>query len=204
MRCSHCLQTWYQQMISGNNRGVFSYSRVLRVGHHFRHGPDLHTGIYRSMISEWRQQLKIANLWQHQAFRHGPLSLYIYWTASCVLCMRNTFLCTTVFLVGPHAMCPFGTADWLNWLWAFIIYTMFLIKKKKCKKSLVASAVSSVALHGLPEADHCSLNTEPGIAKLVALFHHLHQIVDSSWQFSPDISPKDCFKYGKFWGVDNF
>ena len=47
-------------------------------------------------------------------------------------------------------VCPFGMADCLNRLRAFIMYTAFLIKKKKCKKSWVASAASSVALHGLP------------------------------------------------------
>ena len=47
-------------------------------------------------------------------------------------------------------------------------------------------------------------NTEPEIAKAVALFHHSHRIVDSSRQSSPGISPKDFFKYGKFEGVDNF
>ena len=29
-------------------------------------------------------------------------------------------------------------------------------------------------------------------------------LVDSSWQSPPDISLKDCFKYSKFSGVDNF
>ena len=57
---------------------------------------------------------------------------------------------TTVFLVPPYAVCPFGMADWLNWLRAFIIYTVLLIKKKKCEKSSVASAALSVALCGLP------------------------------------------------------
>ena len=47
-------------------------------------------------------------------------------------------------------------------------------------------------------------NTEPGIAKPVTLFHHSHRIVESSRQSPPCISPKDCFKYGKFRGVDNF
>ena len=47
-------------------------------------------------------------------------------------------------------------------------------------------------------------NTEPGTAKLFALFHHLHRIVDFSQQSSPHISPKDCFKYVKFWGAENF
>ena len=69
-----------------------------------------------------------------QTFKHGPLSR------------------TMVFLVGPH---PFEMADWLNGLQTFIIYTVFLIKKKKCKDSSVASAASSVELHGWPKADHC-------------------------------------------------
>ena len=59
-----------------------------------------------------------------------------------------------------HVQCAFGMADWLNRLRAFIIYTVFLIKKKKCKKSTVSSAASSVALHGLPKADHCGQRIE--------------------------------------------
>ena len=42
-----------------------------------------------------------------------------------------------------------GVTVW-NWLRAFIIYTVLLIKKKKCEKSSVASAALSVALCGLP------------------------------------------------------
>ena len=57
-------------------------------------------------------------------------------------------------------MCPFGMADGLNRLQAFIAYTVFLIKKKKCKKSSVASAASAVALHGLPEVNHCGQRIE--------------------------------------------
>ena len=147
------------------------------------------------MISEWRWHSKSAGLWQYQTFRHG----LIYWTASSA--MQEKY-----FLLGPHAVCPFGIADWLNRLRAFIIYTVFLIKKKKCKKSSVASAASSIALHGLPKQITAGRgsNTEPGIAKPVALFHHSHRIVDSSRQSSPNISPKDCFKCSKFWGVDNY
>ena len=32
-----------------------------------------------------------------------------------------------------HTVCPFGMANWLNRLRAFIIYIVFSIKKKKCK-----------------------------------------------------------------------
>ena len=35
-----------------------------------------------------------------------------------------------------HIRCAFGMADWLNRLRAFIIYIMFLIKKKKCKTNI--------------------------------------------------------------------
>ena len=122
------------------------------------------------------------------------------------LCAKNAsfsfffFPRTTVFLVGPHAVCPFGMADWLNRLRAFIIYTAFLIKKKKCKKKIIGSL-----LHYQKQITASrGSNTEPEIVKLIALFHHMHQIVDSSQQSSPGISPKDCFKYAKFWGVDNF
>ena len=71
---------------------------------------------------------------------------------------------------------------------------MFLIKKKKRKKSSVASAPSSVAFHGLITTEKqitagSGSNTEPEKAKPVALFHHSHPIVDSisSPQSSPDI-----------------
>ena len=128
----------------------------------------------------------------------SDLQAWTYTIQDCqmTLCARNTsfffffFPRTTVFLAGPHAVCPFGMADWLNRLRAFIIYTVFLINKKKCKKN------KNIASRGS--------NTEPGIAKPVALFHHSHRIVDSSRQSSPGISPKDCFKCGKFWGIHNF
>ena len=60
---------------------------------------------------------------------------------------------TNVFVSRQHPVCPFETADWLNRLQAFIIYTVFLTKKNKISKILVATAASSVALHGLPKAD---------------------------------------------------
>ena len=41
-------------------------------------------------------------------------------------------------------------------------------------------------------------NTEPGIARPVALVYHSNRIGDSSRQSSPGISPKGSFKYGKF------
>jgi len=114
-----------------------------------------------SMISEWRWQSKSAGLWPYQTFRYGPM---LYWTARWRYALEAIFflLRTAVFLAGPHVVCLFGMVDCLNWLPAFIIYTVFLIKKKKCKtkKSLVASAASSVALHGLPEADHCEQRIE--------------------------------------------
>ena len=140
---------------------IIRRSEAPAVGHQFRYGL---LSLYMSMIS-W--QSKSTGLWQYQTFRHGPR---LYWTARCALCARNTFLFlfpphTTVFLAGPHVVCPFGMVDWLNLgLRAFIIYIMFLIKKKKCKKKTsVASATASlVVLHGLPEADHCKQRIEYG------------------------------------------
>ena len=126
---------------------IIQKSEVPWVGHHFRHGFDLYTGTHTHTHTHWRRQSKSAGLWQYQTFRHGPI---LYWTASCALCARNTFFLSFFayygLLVGPHAVCPFGMEDWLNRLRAFIIYTVFLITKKKCKKSSAASAASSVAL----------------------------------------------------------
>ena len=50
----------------------------------------------------------------------------------------------------------------MNRLRAFVIYTVFLIKKKKCKIiiSTIASAASSAALRGLPEADYRLLQNQ--------------------------------------------
>ena len=70
------------------------------------------------------------------------------WPASGALCAENTFFSrATVIMSSQHPVCPFGMADWLNRPRAFIIYTVVLIRKKKCKKSSVATVASSVALH---------------------------------------------------------
>ena len=87
-------------------------------------------------------------------------------------------------------MCPFGMADCLNRLRAFIIYTAFLIKLKKCKKSSgVFCSASWLTIENQITAGKGS-NTGPGIVKPVVLFHHSHRIVDNSRRSSPDISPK--------------
>ena len=141
------------------------------------------------MISEWRRQSKSAGLWQYQTFRHGPR---LHWTVKCALCARNTFL---FLLFSFHILWSFWRGhmwrvclewrtDWIDCEHSLFTLCSWLRRRKvKIKKSLVASAASSVAL---------------------ALFHHSHRIVDSSWQSSPCISPKDCFKHSKFWGVNNF
>ena len=67
-------------------------------------------------------------------------------------------------LGGATCVSQFGMADWLNRLRAFIFYTVLLIKKKKWKKLSVASAASSVALHGLPLRSR-SLRAEDRIQK---------------------------------------
>ena len=96
------------------------------------------------------------------------------------------------FFFSRTTVCPFGMADGLNRLRVFIIYTVFFIKKKNCKiKSSVASAASSLALHGLPKADHCrqrgeyrTRNSETGCSI------PSHWTVDSSRQSSAEMSPK--------------
>ena len=111
----------------------------------------------------------------------SDLQAWTYTILDCQMALytRNTFFFfffysrVLVFLAGPHAMCLFGMADWLNRLWVFIIYTAFLIKKKKRKnknkfKKIIGSLcwltllthTSSGALHGLPEADHCKQRIE--------------------------------------------
>ena len=57
----------------------------------------------------------------------------LYWTARCALCARNTSFSFSLrgyygLSGGAHVVYPFGMADWLNRLRAFINYTVFLIK----------------------------------------------------------------------------
>ena len=68
--------------------------------------------------------------------------------------------------------------DWIDCERFLSVYTVFLTKRKKCKKVLVATIASSVVLHSLPKADAGrGSNTKPGIAKPVDPFHHSHRIV---------------------------
>ena len=142
---------------------------------------------------------------------------YMILDCQMALCARNTLFFFSLAYYGLFggATCrgPFGMAEWLNRLRAFIIYTVLLIKKKKCKKKIkkicslccIVSNVSWLTRSRSLRLNRGRSNTEPGIAKPVTLFrHHSHRIVDSSRQSSPGISPKDCFKYGKFWSVNNF
>ena len=60
----------------------------------------------------------------------------------------------------------------------------------------IATAVSSVALRGLPIVDAGrGSNTEPGIAMQVAPLHHLHRTAVKNLL---QTFTEDCFKYGKF------
>ncbi len=160
---------------------------------------------------EKRWSVTVSNL---QAWTYTILDcqlfFFFFFFFFCFFFFFFFFFC---FFLLLFAVCPFRMEDWLNRLQAFIIYTVFSIKQKCddyflifcCCCWSVASAASSVALHGLPEADHCgqrieykTRNSEAGCS-IVS-----YRIADSSRQSSPGISPKDCFKYGKFWGVDNF
>ena len=84
-----------------------------------------------------------------------------------------------------------------------LLFTPCSWLRRNVKKKNISSLCCFMAYQKQITASR-GLNTKPGIAKPVALFHHSHRIVDSSWQSSPGISSKDCFKYGKFWGVNNF
>ena len=127
-------------------------SEAPAVGHHCRH---------RLRVHDFRMEAAVEKCW---SVTISDLQAWTYtildWQMA--LCARNTFFLSFAyhFLAGPHAVCPFGMADWLNRLRAFIIYTVFLIKNKNVKKSSVASVASSVTLHGLPEADHCEQRIE--------------------------------------------
>ena len=164
------------------------------------------------MISEWRRQSKSAGLWhwQYQTFEHGSI---LCWTARWRYALETPLsLSLSLFHVlrsfwRGHMRCVRleWRTDWIDCERSLFTPCSWL-RRRNVKNPSVASAASSVALHGLPEADHCEQRIEyrTRIAKPVTLFHHSHRIVDSSQQSSPSISPKNCFKYGKFWGVDNF
>ena len=159
------------------------------VGHHFRHGLDLNTGTYMSMISEWRRQRWSVTVSDMQA-----------WTCTLDCQLRAMRENPPPPPLHPGVLRSFlggATCGVSVWKGGLSRLRAFLIKKKKCKKSSAASAASSVALRSLPEADHCgqrieyrTRNREAGCA--------VPSLVDSSSQSSPDISPKDCFKYRKF------
>ena len=108
----------------------------------------------------------------------SDLQAWSYTKLDCqtTLCARNTSFFrprTTVFLAGPHAVCIRleWRTDWIDCERSSFTPCSWLRRrnerkkskkkeKKKKKKSSVASAASSVALHGLPEADHCEQKIE--------------------------------------------
>ena len=93
---------------------------------------------------------------QYQTFRHGPI---LYWTARWRYALEtlfSSFFLTYYDLFG-RATC--GVSIWNGGLTAStasVHYLHCVLDYEEClKKSLVASVASSVALHGLPETDHC-------------------------------------------------
>ena len=108
-------------------------SEAPAVGHHFRHRLLAYTGTWFQNEGGSRKVLVCDSI--------RPSGMVLYYTGlpDVRYALEIFFLLlfsphTMVFLAGPHAVCPFGMADWLNRLRVFIIYTVFLIKKKKCKK----------------------------------------------------------------------
>ena len=135
------------------------------VGHHCRHR-------LLSMISEWRRQSKSAGLWQYQTFRHGPI---IYWTARCATryALETLFFFRILQSFGQGHMLCVCLEWWTDWI--------------DCEHSLF-TLCSSLRRRAVKKNHWYTSNTEPGIVKPVALFHHLHWIVDSSWQSSLQVS----------------
>ena len=136
-------------MISRNNRGddPEEWSPCGRTSFQTRT-----TGIYRSMISEWRRQSKSAGLWQYQTFRHGPILLFF------------------LFLFFFRVLRSFGRGhmrcvrlewrtDWIDCECSLFTPCSWL-RRRNVKQSSVASAALSEALHGLPEADHSEQRIE--------------------------------------------
>ena len=131
-------------------------------------------------------------LWQYQTFtssgRHGPL----FWTASyALLYARETpffffpAYCAGLFggatsVVRCHVSI-FGMADWRDWIRrprAFIIYTLFLIKKKKCEKNNQNHRLSSASTRSRSRITVAAgrgstrwIQNHWDIAKPAALFH---------------------------------
>ena len=114
-----------------------------------------HGELHLTTTACWHGELHLTKTacWRPTAPPASPLPPLAYIDILCVKLPDARFAQKTRPFRAPrsfwmgHIRCAFGMADWLNRLRAFIIYTVFLIKKKKCKKSLVASATSSVAFH---------------------------------------------------------
>ena len=162
---------WFQPLEDyqpGLERGRWAEPAVQKWVSCFHHSRPFPTTSTTSTTACWHGELHLTTTacWRPTVPPASPLPPLAYIDILCVELPDARFAQKTrpfrslrSFWMG-HIRCAFGMADWLNRLRAFIIYTVFLIKKKKCKKSSVSSAASSVALHGLPEADHCGQRIE--------------------------------------------
>ena len=134
-----------------------------------------------------------AGLWQYQTFRHGPV-LYILDCQLRAMPYIYKFRALWSFWWGrmQYVRLEWRT-DWIDCEHSLFTPCSWLRRNvKKIIGSLcciVGSALWLTKSRSLRTEDRGS-NTELGIAKPVALFHHSHRIVESSWQSSPDISLK--------------
>ena len=90
---------------------IIRKSEAPAVGHHSRHGLDLYTGIY-ILVHDFRMEAAVEKHWSVTV---SDLQAWTYTILDCQLrtmCAKHFFfLRTTVFLVGPHVVCPFGMED---------------------------------------------------------------------------------------------
>ena len=146
---------------------MFSYSRRVKFpeGTHFQtrtwlFGGELcplawDTGMYRAIFQNGSRKVLVCD-----SIRPSGMDLCILDWQLHAMHEKHFFLFffSHISLSGGATCSVSVWNGGLNQLWVLMIYTVFLIKKK-CKKSSVASAASSVVLHGLPKADHCQQRT---------------------------------------------
>ena len=93
---------------------IIRKSEAPAVGHHSRHGLELYTGVYTYiLVHDFRMEAAVKKRWSVTV---SDLQAWSYIILDCQLrAMREKhfffFSRTTVFLVGPHVVCPFGMED---------------------------------------------------------------------------------------------
>ena len=158
------------------------------------------------MTSEWRRLSKSAGLWQHQTFRHGPILCWAArWRCALETLFSSFFLRVLKSFWRGHMRCVRleWLTDWIDCERSLFTPCSWLRRNVKKIIGSLCCIVSSASW-----LTKCrSLRAEDRILSQEYRSQLLYSIIRIRlWirQSSPGISPKDCFKYGKFWGVDNF